>query len=176
MEQEADQEAFVRLYAAHEKSLRRYVRTLLFQADAVDEVMQETAVALWRKFSEYDASRGFLSWAFQFAYYEVLKHRRQRQSLRRHFSDAAVEALAAEQSPTSAAPNDRQLAVARCLASLRESDRRTLLLRYEPNQTVRHMAEGLGQSVEQVYRALERIRRALVSCVERRLKSMRLES
>ena len=66
-------EDFIRLYASHERRLRRYVSPLMPQADAVDDVVQETAVALMRKFDEYDSAQPFFHWACRFAYFEVLQ-------------------------------------------------------------------------------------------------------
>ena len=44
-----DYERFVGLLTRHEPALRRFVRTLLPEWSDVDEVMQRTALAVWRK-------------------------------------------------------------------------------------------------------------------------------
>ena len=42
-----DEETFVRLLAQHEHEVYRYVVSLTFDHSAVDDIMQEVAVALW---------------------------------------------------------------------------------------------------------------------------------
>jgi len=74
---EINQEAeFVRLISVYDGEIRRYIYTLLPRMADVDDVMQVTAQALWNKFSEYDPERPFKTWACRFAYFEVLKFRR----------------------------------------------------------------------------------------------------
>ena len=63
---------FLRLFMAHEESLRVFVRSLLFSREEEREVMQEVAVVLWRKFVP-DISEGeFCRWAFGVARMEVM--------------------------------------------------------------------------------------------------------
>ncbi|MGJ8638088.1 MAG: hypothetical protein ACSHYA_01730 [Opitutaceae bacterium] len=51
-----DQEAeFVRLISVHDGAIRRYLHTPLPNISDVDEVMQETAQAIWKKFEQYEA-------------------------------------------------------------------------------------------------------------------------
>ena len=43
-------ESFVRLYSEHEPQIRAYLRSLLPTWQDVNEVIQNVAVVLWRKF------------------------------------------------------------------------------------------------------------------------------
>jgi len=52
---------FLRLYVENEESLNGFVRSLLFTLDDAREVMQDTAVVLWRKFEELDSPEDFES-------------------------------------------------------------------------------------------------------------------
>ncbi len=72
-------EQLLLLLTEHQQALFRYAFSLLpSEADARD-VMQETSLALMRKFSQYDATKPFLPWAYRFAYLQVLKHRQKQQ-------------------------------------------------------------------------------------------------
>ena len=66
---------FDELWTGCQADVRRYVFMLVPRPADVDDVIQETAVALLDKFVEYDADRPFLPWALRFAYLEVLKWR-----------------------------------------------------------------------------------------------------
>ncbi|MCE2694433.1 MAG: hypothetical protein LW645_09220, partial [Verrucomicrobiaceae bacterium] len=68
-------EQLVLLLTQHQEPLFRYIFSLVAcEADARD-ILQETSLALYRKFDAYDASRPFLPWAYRFAYLQVQKHR-----------------------------------------------------------------------------------------------------
>ena len=49
-----DHEAFLRLFTRFEGNLRAYVASLLPTREGVDDVMQESSVVLWRRFSDFD--------------------------------------------------------------------------------------------------------------------------
>jgi len=82
-----DAEQFVRLLARHDREVYRYVLTLLPDRTEADDVLQETAAALWEKFGEYDPDKPFYPWACRFAFFEVLKHRRRVGRSRLRFSE-----------------------------------------------------------------------------------------
>ena len=50
---------FVEMLAKNQLRLRSYVFTLLRDASAVDDVMQEASIALWKKRHRYDITRDF---------------------------------------------------------------------------------------------------------------------
>ena len=69
---------FLRLYVENEESLNGFVRSLVFTLDDAREVMQDTAVVLWRKFEELDSPEDFRRWAFGVARFQALAYRRDR--------------------------------------------------------------------------------------------------
>jgi RNA polymerase sigma-70 factor (ECF subfamily) len=169
VEHSEQHEQFVRLLTRHDRELRRYACVLLADPAAVDDVMQESSVALWRKCEEYDAAQPFVPWACRFVYYEVLKYRKQQQTRRRFFSDAAVEALAEECVPRPDEYDAQRRALQDCLTLLPAADRELIGLRYATNASIATLARETGQPAKALYRALERIRRALTECVGSKL-------
>lgn len=165
----AQNEAFVRLYAREEGRLRRYVSALVPTPSDVDDVLQETAIALMRKFDEYDPEQPFFNWACRFAYYEVLQYRKRAQTRGRHFSDAVVEAIAADYQQHHQLADQRREALAECLRRLSEQDRRLVELRYFSGETVDSLAERIQEPVARLYRSLARIRYALATCVRNKV-------
>ena len=63
-----DPEQFVRLLARYDREVYRYVLTLLPDHTEAEDVLQETAAALWEKFAEYDSEKPFFPWACRFAF------------------------------------------------------------------------------------------------------------
>src|SRR5262245_35845100 len=68
-------ELLVRLLIRHQEELFRYIFSLLPHPEDARDALQETSVALFRKFADYDPAKPFLAWAYGFAYLEVLKQR-----------------------------------------------------------------------------------------------------
>ena len=63
--------------------------------DASD-VLQETNMKLCRKCAEYDPQQPFLRWAYAFARFEVMAHRKRRQRSRLVLDDELLATVAAE--------------------------------------------------------------------------------
>lgn len=165
-----DEELFVRLLAKHENDIYRYVTSLMFNPSAVDDVMQEVALALWNKFAEYDRERPFIPWACRFAYFQVLKHRSRVGRSRLVFGDELVELLATDYEGEGELIRARREALDRCLGKLKELDRELVELRYGSDETMQAVAKERGISVHKLYHALDRIRRNLMLCTRRILE------
>jgi RNA polymerase sigma-70 factor (ECF subfamily) len=164
-------ERFLRLFATHEERIRRYILVLAPRRADADEIFQETAVALWRKFDEYDAEQPFVTWACRFAHFQTLSHRKREAVRRKHlqFSDAAFEALAAEPIPSEDERESWRAALAECVKSLSISQWELIRARYAADTTITDLAKQTGKSVKSLYKSLARIRLQLGNCVQRRL-------
>ncbi len=84
-------ELLVRLLTRHQEELFRYIFSLLPHEEDAKDVLQETSVALYRKFADYDPERPFLAWAYSFAHLEVLKQRERNSRGTRLWSQELVE-------------------------------------------------------------------------------------
>jgi len=164
-------EEFLRLLSGAEGSIRRYIVTLIPNYSDVDDIMQETLVALWRRFGEYRRDQPFEAWAFRFAYYQVLSHRKRNAVRSKHltFSDSVVQSLAADQEGAAATRSAELDALSKCVESLTEEGRELLKLRYATNVPVSKVARDTNQPAKRLYQALERVRMQLVQCVRMRL-------
>jgi len=167
---EINQEAeFVRLISTYDVEIRRYVYTLLPRMEDVDDVMQLTAQAIWHKFAEYDPERPFKTWACRFAYFEVLKFRRNISRSRLIFREDLLELLATEQEKESSLAEQRREALGHCLQTLTDEDRELLRQRYAAEEKIVTLANRHGQPVKQLYNKLDRIRARLALCIDERL-------
>lgn len=166
-----DPSQFVQILLRYQADLLRYILPLVGCFDDAQDVLQETAAALWKKFGEYDPEQPFLPWAKQFARNEVLMHHRRR---RRYtfLSEPLIESLLQVQPPLETVREQRQKALEECLKKLPEADRVLLDRRYaEENSTLQELAAETGQTANVLYKALGRIRRQLLECINRTLAS-----
>ena len=89
-------ENLVLLLSQHQESIFRYIYCLVpVEADARD-IQQETSLALYRKWEQFDTSRPFLPWAFRFAYLQVQKHREKSARSPLTFAPDVLDLLASE--------------------------------------------------------------------------------
>lgn len=160
-------EQFVGLFSQHDRELYRYIRTLMPDPVQAEDVYQETVMALWKKRDRYDAAEPFLPWCCRFALYEVLHHRRTVKRQRLVFSQALLEKLAEERASYQPSLLDRRAALRKCMEKLSPVDRELIGVRYGSDQTVQQLAEASGRSAKSLYRALERVRRLLLECIDR---------
>ncbi|MDI6451336.1 sigma-70 family RNA polymerase sigma factor [Anaerobaca lacustris] len=164
-----DSGQFVRLWIQHQNDLLRAIAPLVGSVNDAQDVLQETALALWRKFDKYDQRQPFLPWAKQFAKYEVLMYHRRRQRYT-FLSEQLIDALAERQKEAETIGENHRRVLADCMNHLRDSDQRLLRLRYaEPGTTIQQIAEATGQTANALYKTLQRIRRQLLLCIERKL-------
>ncbi|MEY2598486.1 MAG: polymerase sigma factor CnrH [Verrucomicrobiota bacterium] len=161
---------FVRLWTSHQEEVRRYVFLMVPRSRDAAEVLQEVSVRLWEKWPEYDASRPFVPWAIRFAYLEVLKWRQRQAREKLIFSDALLAQLDATQEEESPLMEARRGALQGCLQKLGPSERRWLGLRYANHGAIKAEATHSGGNLRKVYYALEKVRAALLRCVEGNLK------
>src|SRR6478735_5786275 len=63
----AAQQRFLSLFLRSEREVFRYVSVLIPNVADAEDIVQQTAVALWEKFDAYDPTQPFTPWACRFA-------------------------------------------------------------------------------------------------------------
>ena len=162
-------ESFVRLLVRHEHQVYSYILALLPNVTNADEVMQETSIVAWRKFDQFEPGTDFVRWVCQLARYEVLQFRERCARYRLHFSDEFVQAVASEAESHAGESDVRHHALEDCLTQLKSRDREIVRLRFESGASVKSVAQRMDRTSDAIYKALKRIRVALLRCVDRRL-------
>lgn len=163
-------EAFVRLFVAHEMRLRSFLRSLLSHWSDVDEVMQETSIVAWRKFSQFDPDSNFMAWAAAIARFEALKCQRKHARERLVFSDDLFDLIADESLAETDALERHRLALQECLEKLDAPQRQLLQVAHTPGVKLHELAARSGRSVQALYKTVQRLRALLQDCAERQLR------
>jgi len=174
MDQSDAHARFTRLLLDHQPDILRSVRLLVPHAADAQEIVQETSVALWKQFATYDPCRSFGQWARGFARIEVLRFKRQR-SRRPMLSEQAMELLATTELEMAAELDDRTEHLRECLAHLPDRQRSMIQHYYSDEMDVAAIAGAQSRTVEAVYKSLQRVRRTLLDCIERKLKQSTLD-
>src|SRR6185295_12728416 len=128
----ADHDEFLRLFTSVQPALRRFVGYHIpgGRQQEIEDVLQETALVLWRKFALYDPDKSFTSWALGIAHFELRHSQRSLSRAPLALDEKTSELLArrAEQSPV---PDAVQSRLERCLSKLDARSREALTLYYE---------------------------------------------
>jgi len=164
-------ELFLRLLLSNESRIFSYILRLVPNFADAEEIMQETSGIMWRKFGQFESGTDFVAWAIQIAQYRILDYRRKQYRERRIYDSEIFEQMTAL-AKASATDDDRRIeALKRCLAKLRERQRRLIRLRYYEGTRPKDIADREGMSVHAVYKSLSRACGQLLSCVRRTLAS-----
>lgn len=163
------QEQFTRLWTQAHPAVAGYISAVVADPHAADDVLQEVALTLLRKFAEYDPTRPFVAFAMGVAKNAILSERRDRARALSRLRPATVESLEQvwlEVLPTADA---RRGALTECLRSVAGRSRELVVLRYEEAIEPQEIATRLGMTSVAVRVALSRIRTSLQTCIEKRL-------
>jgi RNA polymerase sigma-70 factor (ECF subfamily) len=159
-------ELFVKLFALHENDLRRFVRSLLPTWHDAEEVVQQSALVIWRKFDQFDPSTEFMKWACVIARFEALAYRRKMGRDRLVFRENLFDLLADEGAEEIGQRQAEYDALESCLQAMPEKHRWLLTLAYTPGVKVKDLAERAGSTSAALYMRLNRLRKDLMHCIE----------
>jgi len=164
-----DHERFTRCWTHAQGAIAGYVSAVVGDPNVADDVLQDVAVALLRKFPEYDPGRPFIAWAMGIAKMQILASRRDRARASARLCDAVVETLAADWEELLPEADARSRALAACVEGLDRRGRELVVLRYREALEPQAISERLRCSSGAVRTALTRLRNALHDCIDRRL-------
>ena len=162
-------ERLTRLWLEAEPAVRAFVGASVRGFHDAEDVVQQVALTVARRFDEFDASRPFLAWALWLAKSRIIDHYRQQARQRRLFSEELLDRLAAALVSQQTEMPARQAALEHCLERLPEKSRRLLTLRYAEDASVAELATAVQSTAGAVRVTLFRIRDLLSQCIEKQL-------
>jgi len=161
-------EEFMRRFLECQRELLRYVMYFVPNAHDARDVVQNTAIALWKKHEQYDPSVPFLPWACRFALNETRQFMRTDQRWNHFLDEETVHILAGRRQEILGELDERRIHLRECLRKLPEVHRAVVEGYYFNDVPIERLAESSQRSVEAIYKSLQRIRSTLMECVQRR--------
>jgi len=173
-EGEGRQAEFLALYTRNYRSIYALLLAFVGDAAAADDLMQQTSMLLWTKFSTFNADgespqEEFGRWARTIARNVARNFRRFQQSRHVIFDDELLAKIAWTRAAADELLELRRAALKSCLQSLQPTDAALLQACYSGSSTAAEQAAERGRSRDAVYKALRRIRVRLYRCVNHRL-------
>jgi RNA polymerase sigma-70 factor (ECF subfamily) len=167
-------ERFTRYWTEAQPIVASFIGSLVPDFTAAEDLLQEVAVVLLRKFPEYDESRPFVAWALGVARLEILMLRRTQARSLLCFQPELAETLSAAYEEMVLELDSRTSALRECLRQVQGRAHEVLRLRYEEALSPAQIARRLSVRAVAVRVMLSRVRASLRACVERRVKQEEL--
>jgi len=137
--QAGSSQAFSRLVAQHQQSVRAFLRRLAGNWPEADDVAQQAFVAAWTHLARFERGRNFRLWLCGVAYRKFLAARRS------HWRRRRREEIAAEGHETIAAPDsDDRLDLRKAMQALPEEQRAAVALCLAAGYSHAEAADALG--------------------------------
>jgi RNA polymerase sigma-70 factor (ECF subfamily) len=162
----AAQQRFLSLFLRSEREIFRYVAVLVPNITEVEDIVQQTAMALWEKFDAYDPRQPFTPWACRFALNKARQWIERRQRWQALLQGGLAEELAQRRQELQPEFELRLKHLESCLRKLPERQRSLVEGYYYERVGIETLAERSGRTATATYKMLQRIRQTLQQCVD----------
>lgn len=160
------------LVRENQAMLMTYLRAVVRDQSAIDDLFQETMLIAWQKLDEYDRSRPFGPWLRGIAGKLVMAHFRKAKSDFIALEGETLEYLSRQLQHINERPGDtwdeKIAALTNCIEALSELHRQAIKLRYFEQTPASQIAVTANTSVETIKKRLQRARAELLDCLRRK--------
>ncbi|MBI2947843.1 MAG: sigma-70 family RNA polymerase sigma factor [Verrucomicrobia bacterium] len=164
------QQRFLSLFLRSEREIFRYVAALLPNVTDAEDIVQQTAIALWEKFDAYDPNQPFTPWACRFALNKTKQWIERRQRWQALLEGGLAEELARRREELRPEMEARLRHLEGCLNKLPDEQRSLVEGYYYRRDSLDKLAENSSRTIAATYKMLQRIRQALQVCIENAAK------
>ena len=168
----AAQQRFLSLFLRSEREIFRYVAALIPNVMDAEDIVQQTALALWEKFDAYDSNQPFTPWACRFALNKAKQWVERRQRWLALLEGGLAEELAQRREELRPEIETRLKHLEGCLNKLPAEQRAIVEGYYYRRDGIEKLAEHSGRTVAATYKTLQRIREGLQLCIENAAKGV----
>lgn len=166
----AAHQRFLSLFLRSEREIFRYVAALIPNVADAEDIVQQTAVALWEKFDAYDPNQPFTPWACRFALNKAKQWMERRRRWQALLEGGLAEELVQRRDELRPELESRLYHLEGCLNKLPENQRSLVEGYYYRREGIEKLAEDSGRTVAATYKTLQRVRQALQVCIENAAK------
>lgn len=155
---------FVHLMSVSQMNIYAYIMSIVGNSSDADDIMQNTSILMWKRYSEFKRGTDFVRWGISIAYYKIKEFRKQQN--RHQFSDEVWEKI---HDQAQGDLSDLSLYIEKlhhCLAKLPPSDLILVRLRYESGNSIKKISMRVNTSVQSVYMKLSTIHGMLGRCIK----------
>lgn len=166
----ASQQRFLSLFLQSEREIYRYVAVLVPHVADAEDIVQQTALALWEKFDAYDPSQPFTPWACRFALNKARQWVERRQRWQALLENGLAEELAQRREALRPELEGRLRHLEHCLGKLPPGHRSLVEGYYYRRDAIETLSMSSNLTVAALYKTLQRVRQSLQRCMEEAAK------
>jgi RNA polymerase sigma-70 factor (ECF subfamily) len=164
------QQRFLSLFLRSEREIFRYVAALVPNVADAEDIVQQTALALWEKFAAYDQTQPFTPWACRFALNKTRQWIERRQRWQALLENGLAEELAQRREELRPMLDLRLRHLEGCLGKLPQEQLTLVEGYYYRRETIEKLATEAGRTIAATYKVLQRVRLVLQACIENAAK------
>ncbi|MEY3172901.1 MAG: polymerase sigma factor SigD [Planctomycetota bacterium] len=162
-------ERMTRHWLAAERSVRAYIAGAVSSFADREDLLQQVALTVARRFEEFDEQRSFLAWVLWLTRSRITDFYRARGKHSQLLSGELLEQYAERLVQRHAGSSRRSEALQTCLEQLSERSRTLLQLKYHDGLKTEQIAAALKSTPASVRVTLYRVRETLAACIQRKL-------
>lgn len=170
---EGSREAFGELVSRHHVQVRAMLWRVLGDESEVDDMAQEVFISALANVGEFRQQAAFSTWLLAIARNKAISHlRRKTRAAGKTWNglDQCVHQLQIEQLTHHQSEPPHFDALRGCLKQLNEKHQALIQAVYFQERSTADLAQEMGQARNAIRMRLMRIRRALASCIQRKMK------
>ena len=164
---------FFQLFMAHQRNLYAYILAAVHNYSDAEDILQETATVMWRRFSEFKQGTSFVAWGIVIARNQILKFFNDHKRSRIQFDDDLLKTIEDATLRETRRLESLTEAFHHCFQKLSDAHRKVLHLRYKDGMTIKAIANMTGKPISGMYKAFARVQDALQRCIEATVKQER---
>lgn len=164
-----DYQEFLKTLQTNKRRIFGFILACVPNYSTAEDIMQDTIIRLWSKFSTYTPSTNFSAWGISCARYVILEYQKKNRHLHVQFDSQALDNLSETFETDDNADNQIE-ALRNCLKKLPELHRHVIHLRYSENMTIKEIALKKQRPIHGMYKAMVKIHSLLQNCIEGTLR------
>ena len=161
---------FFQLFMSSQKNLYAFILASVHNYNDADDILQDTATVMWRKFDEFDEDTSFVAWGISISKNLIKKYYSQRKRTRVQFGAALAKKISERMENSADQLKSRQEALRLCSRKLTNAGRTMIDMRYSKGMTIKAIANHLNRSVHSMYKAMARLQDSLQECIKKELR------
>lgn len=162
----AKKDQFLKIFLRNERHLFNFILTLVPNYSDAEDLLQETASILWKKFDSFEQGTNFMAWAHKIARYKVSNYYKTKKK-QFNLDDDILDALSEAASQSSKLFSERKAALEICLKKLQPMDIKLLRMKYYQRISIPKIAEEMERSPHTLYKRISTIYRLLQACIQK---------
>lgn len=161
-----DKESFRFIIREYSSPVRAFVARRVFQADIVDDIIQDIFLSAFEKLSQYDDTHTFITWLFAIASNRIKMHFRssnRRESAYERFTKIIEKRIFPKKVEEE---DDKIILLKKCLDKIPERMHQFIKQRYFNNEQVKLIAQLNDMNEDAVSALLYRGRKKIADCMK----------